>query len=197
MKRLLIITWGLLALAACGVSMEPNYYTLNPTPGDITLEESGGIKINRPVLPGYLDRPDIVQQSDDHIYIDEMNRWAEPLDVLLERIMAMDLRQRMPHEVIVTELDDKPPRACFLLENNVDQFNQIDTHLYRMSVQVTVKDSCGCNPWATTSFTSTTEEQSGSKGLSILIGQLADRVSALVYQADQQRRLCSSSQTIK
>src|ERR1700734_3383444 len=101
MKRVILIF--ALFLASCGTSPEPRFYGLNEIDGPQT-EQNLSIKIQRPGLPQYLDRPDIVRSENTYQYkIDEMRRWAEPLDRMFERILTEDLQQRLPDNRIQSE----------------------------------------------------------------------------------------------
>jgi hypothetical protein len=53
-------------------------------------------------LPGYLRRPQIVTWSGPHgLQIDEFERWAEPLEEGVSRVLAEDLAARLPgHRVV-------------------------------------------------------------------------------------------------
>ena len=85
-------------------------------------------KVRRSILAGYLDRPDFVRQADGHqLLIDNTNNWAEPLDMMFARILAADLRQRMPSSIIVTEDNSTPPDVRFIIDANIERFNLVDT----------------------------------------------------------------------
>ncbi|MGH7439860.1 MAG: PqiC family protein, partial [Polyangiaceae bacterium] len=95
-----------LAVAACdcGSSPRSTFYALSPQPG---LSEPAGlrtVKIRRPGLAGYLDRPEIVRGIVDHrIAIADTDRWGEPLDAMVARVLAQDLEQRLPGVTVFTE----------------------------------------------------------------------------------------------
>jgi uncharacterized lipoprotein YmbA len=91
-------------LAACGSSPEPAFYALAPTRG--VAENTGlhTVRIRRPGLAGYLDRPEIVRQVTDYrLGVAANERWGEPLDAMLGRVLAEDVEQRVPGVSVFTE----------------------------------------------------------------------------------------------
>jgi uncharacterized lipoprotein YmbA len=167
----------LFALTACGTSPEPDYYILAPVPG-IPQPAAAQIQIERPVLPAYLDRPDIVTQTNPYqIEIDETKRWAAPLDEMFEKILAEDLRQRLPSSLIATEQDDKAPDTRLTLEISVDTFNAIDDG-NALKANITFLDKSGCAQ-TSTGFAATADGPV-EQGLSELLGKMADAISGTI-----------------
>jgi hypothetical protein len=82
-------------LAGCAVTQPTNFYTLSPvSESDIAKRSANALVIGLgPItLPQYLDRPDIVtREGSNQMRLAEFDKWAEPLDALLTRIMAEDL----------------------------------------------------------------------------------------------------------
>src|ERR1700734_1922854 len=102
MRRLFFLL-SLLWFAGCGTSPEPDFYNMKKIDG-AQFDNNFSIKIQRPSIPEYLDRPDIVREENAYqVKIDEMYRWAEPLDRMFERILAENLRQRLPKSIILSE----------------------------------------------------------------------------------------------
>jgi uncharacterized lipoprotein YmbA len=123
MKRFVLFLT--LLLTACGTSPEPNYYGLTQIDG-ATAPGVYTVKIQRPGLPDFLDRPDIVSGENAYQYtIDEMHRWVEPLDRMFERILTEDLRQRLPNSKILSESDTGTADLQYVVETNITQFNVI------------------------------------------------------------------------
>ena len=96
MKSRLLITTLLLALTACASSPDNRYYILTPTPeAQTALDQSHAAPA--PDLsvsaPAYLDRPQIVfEDSDGKLDIHTFDRWAEPLDGMIRRVLAEDMQ---------------------------------------------------------------------------------------------------------
>jgi len=125
MKKYVSIFFMVFALAGCGTSTEPNYFSLAPLSGPTVPEIVTVIKIHRPVLAGYLDRPDFVQQKNDYqLLIDATDNWAEPLDAMFARILAADIQQRLPSSIVVTEDNATPSDIRFTIDMNIQRFNQ-------------------------------------------------------------------------
>ncbi len=88
-----------LLLCACASSPPLHYYVLSevpPTaPSSAAAIGSDVVQVTRVVLPGELDRTELVQRVDaNRLRIAEEDRWAAPLDDLIRRVLAADLRQR-------------------------------------------------------------------------------------------------------
>lgn len=83
------------ALVGCAQTVPTNFYTLSvSTEPTVAKRPAQGLVIGLgPItLPQYLDRPDIVtRQGANQMRLADLNKWAEPLEPLLTRIMAEDL----------------------------------------------------------------------------------------------------------
>lgn len=92
-----------LVLAACDVIPPPQadptrYFVLtSPTPASAdSPAPSGGLRIGlRAVeLPGYLHSPDmVVRRGENELALEDYDRWAEPLDAAIGRVIRERLRQ--------------------------------------------------------------------------------------------------------
>jgi uncharacterized lipoprotein YmbA len=92
------------SFAGCGSSPEPVFYALAPTRGVTAPLAIHAIRIRRPGLAGYLDRPEIVRGVVDfRLGVTSNERWGEPLDAMLGRVLAEDLDQRVPGSSVYTE----------------------------------------------------------------------------------------------
>ncbi len=96
--RMLLPAVALLALAACGASKPSQFYVLDAmSPSEISRESISigrGLAIGlEPVnMPEYLDRPEIVSRgTGNQLELGEFDRWAEPLDRNIERVVARNL----------------------------------------------------------------------------------------------------------
>ena len=81
-------------LAGCSGTPETRYFLLSATHGGTA---SGVVRASRLTLatirtPGVLDRPQLVQAtSDNTLAVREYDRWAEPLDQMVARVLREDL----------------------------------------------------------------------------------------------------------
>lgn len=67
-------------------------HLLDPLVPDRTLTAAvPAIAINRPSLPVYLDRQQLVTRSGGELMLSKLDLWAEPLDVAITRVTASNL----------------------------------------------------------------------------------------------------------
>jgi len=114
----------LLTLAACTTSPDNRYYTLSPSPGaEQTIHRNW--ELSAVTIPELLNRPQIILKSGaNRITIQEYDRWAEPLDAMITRILNDNLTARIglhseaseDYRISVTidELDADNDRNVFL-----------------------------------------------------------------------------------
>jgi len=106
-----------IGLAGCAVTDPTQYFTLGQTerrnieprpstptsPSSATGTRMVGIGVGPVIMPGYLDRIQVVTRTDaDHVELSTFNRWAEPLNEGIARILAEEIAARVPTERIVT-----------------------------------------------------------------------------------------------
>jgi len=98
-----------LALAGC-VSLkrtpEARFFTLRslaePPAGVKAQVTAGVVGVLPVVVPGYLDRPQVVSWvAPGELRIDEFLRWAEPLDAGVSRTLAENLQALLPENRII------------------------------------------------------------------------------------------------
>ncbi len=93
---LLVIAFCCTILAGCGSTEPSRFYLLDAVsgPGDAAAGTAADLSVGiGPVaLPGYLSRPQIVTRSaSPEISVAEFDRWAEPLDENVVRVLADNL----------------------------------------------------------------------------------------------------------
>jgi uncharacterized lipoprotein YmbA len=82
-------------LAACATSPENHYYVLTPTPiAEARLDKSAGAPPDLSVtVPAYLDRAQIIFiDATGEAEIHEFDRWAEPIDGMIRRVLTQDMQ---------------------------------------------------------------------------------------------------------
>jgi hypothetical protein len=118
-RRLLGVTASI-GLAGCAVSDPTRFYTLGQAAAGAPIAESVernasastlrsraaadalGIVVGPVLLPGYLDRSQIVIRSGaDRVDLSTFHRWAEPLADGIARTLAEEIGARVPTERIV------------------------------------------------------------------------------------------------
>lgn len=82
-------------LAGCAQTPPTTFYTLSTSAEPTVAKRSAQglvIGLGPITLPQYLDRPDIVtRRGANQMRLADLNKWAEPLEPLLTRVMAEDL----------------------------------------------------------------------------------------------------------
>jgi uncharacterized protein len=108
--RLMLLVGG---LAACS-SAPSHYYVLSAQPGAARLTPEGltgtTVAIGEIKLPGALDRPQIARRlGPNQLDYAETERWAGPLDEMLRRVLATDLRSRLSEGYVLVDNDSASP----------------------------------------------------------------------------------------
>jgi uncharacterized lipoprotein YmbA len=96
MNHFLISVFALLALTACStfkpVKDESNHHLLEPLiPECVLTQASPALAINRPSIPSYLDRLQLITRKDGQLIMSSLDLWAESLDAGISRVMASNL----------------------------------------------------------------------------------------------------------
>ena len=100
---------SLLGLGACA-STPSRFYILNTLTASETIPATAAargpvIGVGPITFPKYLDRPQIVTRASRHqLTLGEFDRWAEPLQDNVSRVLAENLALPHPH--------GSPPAAC-------------------------------------------------------------------------------------
>jgi hypothetical protein len=116
-RRLLTLAAASISLASCAVSDSTLYYALGRVGARSTESRAStstplssaagtaaeGIGVGPVIMPGYLDRIQVVTRSGtDQVEFSVFRRWAEPLDDGIARVLAEEIGARVPTERIVT-----------------------------------------------------------------------------------------------
>lgn len=142
MKKI-VCTISLFLLTGClgGYSPESTFYTLKSVENVAPISQSSlSLGIDLPELPEYIDRPQIVSFSENggELNIDEVNRWGEDLDIMLQRVIAGDLRAYLPKAAIKprTSLLEK---YKYILNVSVVKFDMVENNQAYFEALWTVK----------------------------------------------------------
>lgn len=185
-KRNLCLLALLLPFAACsigGTSPEPEYFALAPSVGPVMADVHYAIKVQRPLMAGYLDRPEIVRQDSDYeVQIDDGKHWAEPLDAMFERVLLQDLQQRLPGATILDEDTGALAEPRVTLATDIQQFNRIAHGQVALEAELLLKDNGTHDQPPPHHVTYSLDASSSSpQDLSALIGKLADGIATLLH----------------
>ena len=91
-------------LVACGSSPPVNYYSLEIFESDFRRDADGALLIGVGPLrtPDYLTRSRIVTRGENgEVFIDDFNRWAEPVDEAVYRIVSLSLDTLLEKAVVI------------------------------------------------------------------------------------------------
>ncbi len=184
MKRRLPILLTLL-LSACGGGGETHFYTLAVDPPSAP---AGGGACGTPVtvanvtLPQTLDRQEIVRASGpDELDVSDTDRWAAPLDGLIQRVLAEDLKARLPAGRVLAPGDPTPPGGADAVRLNVQRFLANDSGHVTLNADWALLDTNGKPVLNKTEHVSVLGASSGGQtavGMSTALGVLADRIAA-------------------
>lgn len=112
-------------LTACG-STRTSYYTLAPIRAESPVSRScitPPISLRRTSLPGMLDRDSVVRvKSATMLVVSSDDRWASPLDAMIQDVLAQDLRQRLGPHAVRLPGDIQPAQAFRQLAVNITRF---------------------------------------------------------------------------
>ena len=184
MRRRVLLTAPLaLGLARCA-SPDPAIYTLRAVPGTVGGGGPAAVKIARPGLAGYLDRPEIVRDSTvSRLKLNSGERWGEPLGDMIGRVLALDLAQRLGGTSVFTEAGTISVDPSATVELDIQRFDLDQAGAVIMQVQVAVQRGRSHDPEFTNSLRLTATPASAATpdvvaAMSQVLGQLADTVAA-------------------
>ncbi len=178
--------WLPLAVLSGCASPDPAIYTLRAVPGQQAGSGPVAIKLARPGLAGYLDRPEIVRDSSaNRLDLKSGERWGEPLGDMIGRVLALDLSQRLPGSSVFTEAGTISVDPAATVELDVQRFDLDQGGTVVLLAQVAVEQGRSHDPSATHTLRLTVQPRGmGTPDLvaaeSEAIGQMADQVATLL-----------------
>ncbi len=172
---------ALLALSACGTSPDPDYYTLTSVDGPRQMQtEPMTIKLRRPGLPATLDRPEMVSTSGNNVSYSDNHLWSEPLDRMIERVLADDLGKRLPNSAVITESGGMVVEPDAIIDLEIQKFGANENGRPELAAIVSVYQ--GEIARAPQRIVLQGEGGSMPASFSQLLGQLADRIAISLDQ---------------
>ncbi len=115
----------LLLLAGCGGGTPTRFYALVPAPAPHAAAGCPGppLGVDRVSLPDALDRQELVRLGDGgQLQLSGEQRWAGPLDSMIQHTLAQDLRQRLPSRLVLLPGDPSPPGGIDQIAVVVERF---------------------------------------------------------------------------
>ena len=186
-RRTLLLAPVAVGLARCA-SPDPAIYTLRAVPGAVVGSGPTAVKIARPGLAGYLDRPEIVRDSSvSRLTLNSGERWGEPLGDMLGRVLALDLAQRLPGSSVFTEAGTISVDPSATVELDIQRFDLDESGAVILLVQVAVEQGRSHDPAFTRSLRLTATPASTRTpdvvaAMSQAVGQMADTVASILHQ---------------
>lgn len=126
----LFLSLLLVPLTGCigGSSPPSRFYLLEPiNETEITtsgFSEKPVIALGQVQIPRYIDRPQIVTAFGRNTYqLSEFNRWAEDLDGNIGRVLAQNLSQLAPVDVVLANSSNRAARAQLRVSVNILEFH--------------------------------------------------------------------------
>ncbi len=172
------------ALAGCA-SASTTYYALAAVPGTAQPGGPAGIAVRRPEIAGYLDRNAIVRGGQDYrVDVASTQLWAEPLDGMIGRVLVEELSQRLPgSQVQPSSFGAGTPGAT--VQVSVQRFDAAAdgtvTLLALLAVQRGTERGDGPSQAVQlVAHTGGPGTASMVAAMSALLGQLADRIAAML-----------------
>jgi uncharacterized lipoprotein YmbA len=133
-----------LLVASCASSPPVDYYTLQAESGRGVADPAGAVilGIGPLEMPGYLDRPQLVTRAaGGKVFVDEYNRWAEPLSDVLPRVLTANVDQRLDSVVVVSFPFGARIRADYRLAGRITRFDTDQSGVAVLEVQWGVQDA--------------------------------------------------------
>jgi len=143
--RIVVTSWFLI-IAGCGSSPAVHYYTLDPIDNRIVHDDADSpiIAVGAFRMPEYLNRSQMVTRgSGAEIIVDDFNRWAEPLDDALHRVLASNLDVLLESVIVVAYPSAAVVHIDHRLVGRIDRFNAGQDGLVVLDVQWGLVDSTG------------------------------------------------------
>ncbi|MGO4336546.1 membrane integrity-associated transporter subunit PqiC, partial [Labrys sp. KB_33_2] len=113
-----------LALLSACASPAAKIYTLAAQSGQKVAGRPVSVSIETVDVAKYLDRPQLVRRSGDvQLGVSEFERWGEPMGSMVQRVLAENLRRRLPAGSLVTTSQTVSGKEAATLELSVSRFD--------------------------------------------------------------------------
>lgn len=116
----------LLALSACGSSPPVHYYSLDAIEKSYQTDADNALAMGLGPLrmPEYLSRSRIVTRgSNSEVLVDDFNRWAEPVDDAMHRIVAANVDSLLDGVVVIAFPYSHVAELDYQLIGRIDEFH--------------------------------------------------------------------------
>ena len=175
------------AVVAAGcASVNPHLYTLAPVPG---VARGGGprvVVLRQIGVPRYLDRSQIVRSSDNYrLDIDANNWWGEPLGAMIARVLEQELSERLPGTSVFSDTGAIAAEADATVEIDIQRMDADAAGTVILAAQAAVVFTAARKAPHTqavrlTAQPASPDVQGEVAAMSVVMGQLADKVAAML-----------------
>jgi len=172
-------------LAGC-TSANPRLYTIAPVAG---AARGGGprvVALRQIGLPRYLDRSQIVRSSENYrLDIEANDWWGEPLGAMIARILEEELSDRLPGTSIFSDTGAIAEDAEATIELNIQRLDADAAGMIVLAAQAAVvftkaRASSRTRAVRFTAKPPSPDVQGEVAAISVLVGQLADTIAAML-----------------
>lgn len=186
-RVILLLALALPAVSGCGTSPPAVFYTLASQPGPVMPTRKTSVELRRVGVAGYLDRPEIVRGTVDfRLQVSDGDRWGEPLGRMLDRVVTEDLVQRLPDASVFAESGAISTRPDTVLEIDIQRLDADPGGMMVLLAQIAVRPDGKTASAQTVRLTAPIPglgSQAHAAAMSVVIGQLADRVATLLARS--------------
>ena len=144
-----VITLMMLMLSGCGSSPPVHYYGLDTIDIDYTQDSEGSpvLALGPFRMPEYLNRSQMVMSgSGAEMIMDDINRWAEPLDDAIHRVLASNLDSLLGSVIVVAYPSSTLVNVDYRLVGRIGRFHSDQSGRVVLEVQWGVTDTEGKLP---------------------------------------------------
>jgi uncharacterized lipoprotein YmbA len=141
-----LVTFCFLILAGCGSSPAVHYYALESMDNYVAHDDEGSpvLAVGAFRMPEYLNRSQMVTRgSGAEIIVDDVNRWAEPLDDAIHRVLASNLDVLLESLVVIAYPSAAVAYSDYRLIGRIDRFISDPDGMVELRVQWGIADSGG------------------------------------------------------
>lgn len=154
-SRLAAVLVAIMLLGGCAGSKPANYYILHSVqnPGSEVRaagpEQDQAIGVGPVKIPDYLDRPQMVtRSSNSRLEFAEFDRWAEPLEKNLVRVLADNLSVMVPSERVYAFPWPKSAQVRYQVAVEIVQLEKVPDEKVILDVRWSILGSDGDKPLA-------------------------------------------------
>jgi hypothetical protein len=179
---------ALLAVVAAGCSSpQPSLYTLERSAGTPDERALAPVVVREVNVARYLDRPQIVTHRTAYeLAYSDTERWGEPLDEMVPRVLTEDLTQRLPATRIAGAASGMVPEAERILIVNIDRFDADPDGTVVLEARWAVRTEQRAGTFEKTRITvraASTHAADLVAAMSTGLGQLGDQLAAAIAAA--------------